>query len=299
MVYYLVSNQSIMAFKQQLYQLLEANTYNIMKVLKTDGLMTPKIEECLKNFKHLNTTCTRDISEASVADLDNRLMDPSGNARTLININQPKFESNIGNNEQRNIMDIIEKDDRNLLENNRIADMTRNDWGKALAVPNQYIQRNMLRDMLSPFGYSVYSTDDTDMPEINIANNSPGFDLVVVTPENEIIRVQSKLRQVKGIYDYSQQIHFETTRRNSEKNKDKNHTGHICYSLHEFDLVMISLVNDRLNRNKRKNCNLWTYSLISIKEIEDTEHNCCYSHIKPEILQKNIIKITDDIRSKF
>lgn len=198
-----------------------------------------------------------------------------------------------------NIMDIIENDDRTLLENNRIANMQRIDWGKTMAVSNQYIQRNILRYMLSPFGFSVYSTDDSDMPEISIANNSPGFDLVVVTPENKIIRIQSKLRQVKGINDYSQQIHFETTRRNSEKNKDKNHTGHICYSLNEFDLVMISLVNDRINRDKIKNCNLWTYSLIPIKELEDVEHNCCYSHIKPEILQKNIITITDDIRAKL
>lgn len=198
-----------------------------------------------------------------------------------------------------NIMDIIENDDRTLLENNRIANMQRIDWGKTMAVSNQYIQRNILRYMLSPFGFSVYSTDDSDLPEISIANNSPGFDLVVVTPENKIIRIQSKLRQVKGINDYSQQVHFETTRRNSEKNKDKNHTGHICYSLNEFDLVMISLVNDRINRDKIKNCNLWTYSLIPIKELEDVEHNCCYSHIKPEILQKNIITITDDIRAKL
>lgn len=198
-----------------------------------------------------------------------------------------------------NIMDIIENDDKILLENNRIANMQRIDWGKTMAVSNQYIQRNILKYMLSPFGFSVYSTDDSDMPEISIANNSPGFDLVVVTPENKIIRIQSKLRQVKGINDYSQQVHFETTRRNCEKNKEKNHTGHICYSLNEFDLVMISLVNDRLNRDKIKNCNLWTYSLIPIKELEDVEHNCCLSHIKPEILQKNIITITDDIRAKL
>lgn len=54
-----------------------------------------------------------------------------------------------------------------------------------------------------------------------------------------------------------------------KKNKDKNHTEHICYSLDEFDLVMISLINDKLNRDKIKNCNLWTYSLISIKELND------------------------------
>lgn len=153
--------------------------------------------------------------------------------------------------------------------------------------------------MLSPYGYSVYSTDDTDLPPIDTKNNSPGFDLVVVSPEGKQFRIQSKLRQVRGIHDYSQQIHFETTRRNSEKNKTKNHTGHVCYSLDEFDLVMVSLVNDRVNRDKIKDCNMWSFTLISIKELEDAEHNCCYSHINPEILKKNIIKIKDDIRYKF
>ena len=197
------------------------------------------------------------------------------------------------------IMDIIEKEDLNLLKNNRIINMSRIDWGKTIAVSNQYIQRNILRYMLKPYGYFVYSTDDNDIPNINIKNNSPGFDLLIITPTNEYIRIQSKLRQVKGLNDYSQQVHFETTRRNSEKNKKKNHTGHVCYSLNEFDFVMISLVNDKKNRDKIKNCNLWTYSLISIKDIEDKKHNCCYSHIKPEILKKNIININDDIRYKF
>ena len=197
------------------------------------------------------------------------------------------------------IMDIIDLEDRNLLTNNRIMNMSRIDWGKTMAVSNQYIQRNILRHMLTPYGYSVYSTDDVDMPNIDIKNNSPGFDLLIISPNNENIRIQSKLRQVKGNYDYSQQIHFETTRRNSKKNKDKNHTGHICYSMDEFDLVMISLVNDRLNRENIQNCNVWSYSLIPIEEIEDVEHNCCFSHIKPQVLQKNIIKLTDDIRTKL
>lgn len=171
--------------------------------------------------------------------------------------------------------------------------------GKTIAVSNQYIQRNILRYMLAPYGYFVYSTDDHDMPEIDIKNNSPGFDLVIVSPDGKYIRVQSKLRQVKGINDYSQQTHFETTRRNSEKNKDKNHTGHVCYSLDEFDLVMVSLVNDRVNRDKIKNCSLWSYSLIPIKQLEVVVHNCCFSHIKPEILKNNIININDDIRTKL
>jgi len=195
------------------------------------------------------------------------------------------------------IMSIIDDDDKKLLENGRIINMSRIDWGKTISISNQYIQRNILRHMLNIYGYKVYSTDDIEIPIIK--NNSPGYDLIIITPENKLFRVQSKLRQVRGIHDYSQQVHFETTRRNCEKNKDKNHTGHICYSLNEFDFVMITLINDRENREKIKNCNLWSFSLIPINDLQDINHNCCYSHIKPEILEKNIITITDDIRYKF
>ena len=198
-----------------------------------------------------------------------------------------------------NVMDIIEEDDKILLENTRIVNMSRIDWGKTMAVSNQYIQRNILRYILEKFGYYIYSTDDIEINHLVNKNNSSGYDLLIITPNNKNIRIQSKLRQVNGNEDYSHQIHFETTRRNCEKNKNKNHTGHICYSLEEFDFVMVSLVNDKYNRNKIKNCNLWSYSLIPIKEIEDKEYNCCYSYIKPEILKRNIIKINDDIQLKL
>lgn len=197
------------------------------------------------------------------------------------------------------IMSIIDSDDRALLENKRIINMKKIDWGKTMAISNQYIQRNILRYMLEPHGYKVYSTDDDDLPNVDTKNNSPGFDLLIVTSEGKQLRVQSKLRQVTGVNDYSQQTHFETTRRNSEKNKDKNHTGHVCYSLDEFDFVMVSLINVRLNREKIMNCNLWSYTLINVKELEDVEHNCCFSHIEPKILERNAIKINDDICAKF
>lgn len=197
------------------------------------------------------------------------------------------------------IMSIIDSDDRALLENKRIINMKKIDWGKTMAISNQYIQRNILRYMLEPHGYKVYSTDDDDLPNVDTKNNSPGFDLLIVTSEGKQLRVQSKLRQVTGVNDYSQQTHFETTRRNSEKNKDKNHTGHVCYSLDEFDFVMVSLINVRLNREKIMNCNLWSYTLINVKELEDVEHNCCFSHIEPKILERNVIKINDDICAKF
>jgi hypothetical protein len=135
---------------------------------------------------------------------------------------------------------------------------------------------------------------------VNISNNAQGFDLLIITPTKKHIRVQSKLRQVNGKTAHSQQIHFETTRRNSAKNVNKNHTGHICYSLDEFDFVMLSLVNDANNRlNVIQNCNLWTYALISIKELEDTEHNCCHSKISQDIVKRNIITINENIVGKL
>ena len=167
------------------------------------------------------------------------------------------------------IMRIIDKPDLELLENHRVVNMSRIDWGKSIAISNQYIQRNILKSKLEPFGYKVFSTDDADLPEVNISNNSPGFDLLIVTPDNKQLRVQSKLRQVKGNADYSQAVHFETTRRNSKKNENKNHTGHVCYSVDEFEYVMISLVNDRKNREVVKNCNLWSYAFVHVSKLID------------------------------
>ena len=271
---------------------------NITCVMELTKLSKP---ELLIKCEELGITKYKSKNKGELIDLINGKTQPKKKVDLIIKEDVEDKKDELINI----IMGIIEKDDRILLENKRITNMSRTDWGKTMAVFNQYIHRDILRHMLSPFGYSVYSTDDKDMPpeisiKISIANNSPGFDLVIVTPENEIIRVQSKLRQVEGIHDYSQQIHFETTRRNSKKNKDKNHTGHVCYGTDEFDFAMISLVNDKHNRDKIKDCDLWTYSLIPINELVDIKRqDCCYSHIKPAILKKNIIKITDDIRSKF
>ena len=45
-------------------------------------------------------------------------------------------------------MSIIEEDDKILLENKRIINMSRIDWGKTISISNQYIQRNILRYMV-------------------------------------------------------------------------------------------------------------------------------------------------------
>jgi hypothetical protein len=77
--------------------------------------------------------------------------------------------------------------------------------------------------------------------------------------------------------------------------KNKYHTGHICYSLNEFDYVMISVVKYKKNRDAIKNCNLWSFFIISIKDLHDKKNNCCVSSINPNILINNIININDDL----
>lgn len=187
----------------------------------------------------------------------------------------------------RNIIDIC---DLELLNNSRIINMSKIDWGKTCSISNQYIHKNILKYCLrNEINYSVFSTDDKDNP-FNEKNNSPGYDLLVISPNGEKIKIQSKLRQVNGSYCYSRQINIETTRRNSKKNKELNHTGHVCYSMNEFDFIMVSLVHIT-DENKRieviKNCNLWNFCIVPIKYLYDSEHNCCSSFINSTVLQSN------------
>ena len=161
-----------------------------------------------------------------------------------------------------------------------------------MSISNQYIQRNILKHITD---YEVFTTDDKDFPKnINISNNSPGFDLLLKT-KNKYVRIQSKLRQVNGLNNWSKQVYLETTRRNSKKNINKNHTGHVCYSLNEFDFLFISLVNIRKSFKYREDCNKWSFCLIPINELEDKDHSCCVSMIDKNIIKKNIININNKL----
>ena len=185
----------------------------------------------------------------------------------------------------RDLMKCVEPEDLELLNNRRIQGMSKIDWGKSMAVSNQYIQRNLLRNIFPTC--HVYTTDDKDLPKVDTANNSPGWDVLVVKPDESTIRIQSKLRQVEGLTDVSQQTHFETTRRNSEKNKDKNSTGHIAYGLDEFDMALVSLVNVKKSMDRRSDINHWSFSLVPITAIQN--HACvdtpqCLTHIPSKTL---------------
>lgn len=184
------------------------------------------------------------------------------------------------------LMSVITPAAKELIKNEIIQDMSVIDWGKAMARCNEIIQK----DILKSIGIEAYDpAEDKNCPKISIANNSPGFDIVVRNSQGKMSRIQSKLRQVKGVTDFSQQTHFETTRRHSIKNKGSaSDGGHVAYGCDEFDYVMVSLVNVGRDGNYRANRNdvdNWSFSLIPVESLIDTEKGCCYRHISSKILK--------------
>jgi hypothetical protein len=179
----------------------------------------------------------------------------------------------------------IQQDDRILLDLPRINNSSVIDWGKLVSISNQFIGKEIFNKVL-PDGFKAYTTDDEDCPEIDTKNNSPGFDIVIQSPNGNLKRVQAKLRQVKGVTPFSTQVGIETTRRNSKKNENKNHTGHVCYSCDEFDYVLVSLVHIKDGLHGRNDLNKWKFSLIPVEELVDTVKECCVSSIKPGLLSK-------------
>jgi hypothetical protein len=187
----------------------------------------------------------------------------------------------------KTLMDVICPDAKQLIENRLIQNMSVIDWGKTMGRLNEVIQK----DVLKSIGIRVYDPEtDYDCPEINIGNNSPGFDILAINSKGKMCRIQCKLRQVKGVTDFSQQTHFETTRRHSKKNKGTSSDGgHVAYGSDEFDYVMISLINvgkDGKNRINRNNVDKWSFSLIPVEALIDKEKGCCYRHISSKLLKQ-------------
>jgi len=195
------------------------------------------------------------------------------------------------------LMNVINADARQLVDNGIIQSMTVIDWGKAMARANEIIQK----ELLVHCGIKAFDPElDSDCPEIDTKNNSPGFDILVKNTDGELKRIQSKLRQVRGTDDFSQQTHFETTRRHSKKNEGvASDSGHIAYSVDEFDYVMVRLINVRAGRERRNNIDLWSFAIIPIHELICKEKGCCLTHIPSKILEKYKYKINPDSPPSF
>jgi hypothetical protein len=182
------------------------------------------------------------------------------------------------------LMNAISTPSRELLQNAIVQSMSTIDFGKAMARNNELMQRDILRYC----GIEAYDPEtDAECPAICTQNNSPGFDILVKTAEKNV-RIQSKLRQVKGKTDFSQQVHFETTRRHSAKNIGTNSadSGHIAYSTDEFDYVMISLINVANDKILRHDVDRWSFSLVPVSALIHPEKGCCVTHIPAKTLEK-------------
>jgi hypothetical protein len=187
----------------------------------------------------------------------------------------------------KTLMSVISLPAKQLIENEIIQAMTVIDWGKAMARCNEIIQKDILKNL----GVEAYDPEtDADCPEINIANNSPGFDILAKNSTGKMCRIQSKLRQVKGQTDFSRRVHFETTRRHSKKNEGTaSDSGHVAYGCDEFDYVMVTLVNvgkNGKNRTNRNNVDKWSFSLIPVAALIDKDRGCCFTHIPSKILKQ-------------
>ena len=188
---------------------------------------------------------------------------------------------------QKSLMSVIDQSAKELIGNKIIQSMSIIDWGKAMARCNEIIQINILKNL----NIEAYDPEtDTDCPKIDTTNNSPGFDILVKKTNGALCRIQSKLRQVKGVTDFSQQVHFETTRRHSKKNEGlASDSGHVAYGCNEFDYVMVTLVNVGKNgdiRTNRNNVDKWSFSLIPVDALIDKEKGCCFTHINSKILKQ-------------
>jgi len=189
-----------------------------------------------------------------------------------------------------------------LLSNPIIKNASVIDWGKMMAHANEFIQRDLLRNI----GFSAYHPSDSSETVCagftseqianlsnTIKNNSPGADIFVKTQNGQLLRIQSKLRQVKGITDFSQQTHFETTRRNSKKNQNQNQSGHIAYDPSEFDWVFVTLCNVRENLSRRNDIRQWSFSCVPVQELINPQYGCCATKISSDLLLKYKVNFND------
>jgi hypothetical protein len=192
-------------------------------------------------------------------------------------------------NEEGTLMNVIQPAALELLNNKIIQSMSVIDWGKAMARTNEIIQK----ELLEYAGVKAYDPAvDSECPKVDTKNNSPGFDILVKNPAGQLKRLQSKLRQVRGMTDFSQQTHFETTRRHSKKNEGAaSDTGHVAYSPEEFDYVMVTLVNVRQGLERRNDVNMWSFSIVPITALINQEKQCCLTSIPSKILEKYEYKI--------
>jgi hypothetical protein len=184
------------------------------------------------------------------------------------------------------------------LENRCVRSMHPLEYGKSV----QTAVEEYLTYVVNSISEEILLVNIAKIPELikeyKYENNGPGFDRLYLPTKK---KYQIKLRQVDGKTPFSKQVHFENTRRHSEKNKNESSkSGHVRYSVSEFDYVIVVLCH--IVDGVRTDYNKWSYSVIKSSDLEDV--NCkgyCYTNIPSKILLDNkcddIYMLTDKLKN--
>lgn len=170
------------------------------------------------------------------------------------------------------------------LDNPFIQSLSPIEYGKAIQTAvEEYVSYNVNSIAGEEILVDV-SQDPLLTEKYQYSNNGPGFDRLLLP---KCLRIQHKLRQVDGKTPYSKQVHFENTRRHSSKNQNKSsESGHVRYSLTEFDYVLVVLCH--IIDGKRQNYQDWSYSLISSSKLKDVNNKgYCLPNIPSALLLEN------------
>lgn len=160
------------------------------------------------------------------------------------------------------LMNYIEEDDQKILKNKRFNNMSPNDWGMSMGITNQYIQGSLLK-----LKYKTVYCDYIDIKNsgFNVSSNIYGFD-IIFKENNKFYKVQSKLRQVRGINSFSCKVNISTSRRRGKK-KDTP------YLKSDFDYLFVSIVNIKEDYNNRNDINNWVFSFIPVDKLIDRNNS--------------------------
>lgn len=183
-----------------------------------------------------------------------------------------------------NPVDFSYDDIISLLENPFVRSLPPIDYGKAVQTAvEEYVSYNINLITNEEILIDVKKYPEL-IKEFSYSNNGPGFDRLFVPTKKKI---QVKLRQTDGKTPYSKQVHFENTRRISEKNQNISaSTGHVRYSTSEFDYVLVVLCH--IVDGERKKHNEWSYSLVSSSQLEDVNtKGYCLPNIPSSLLLEN------------
>jgi hypothetical protein len=185
-----------------------------------------------------------------------------------------------------------------MLDNPFIQSLGPLEYGKAIQTAVEQYVSNTINSISEETLLVDVSKDLKLVKEFQYMNNGPGFDRLHLPTKK---RIQIKLRQVNGKTPYSKQAHFENTRRQSVKNKNKSaESGLVRYSVDEFDYVLIVLCH--IVNGERSHYTNWSYSLIESPKLEDVNNQgYCVSHIPSALLLEkkydNIYMLTNKLKN--